>query len=160
MKIWTIAVGRPGPELAAPIGAYEQRAARYWKMETAEVRGGARGGGETATDVRTAEGERILERVPDDAELIALTRGGESWSSRALAHHLDGHRLYGRPGSVFVIGGAYGLALSVLERADVQLSLSPMTLPHDFARLVMLEQLYRAGTILRGEPYHKGPEGA
>ncbi len=152
-----IAVGRPGQELAAPIGGYEERAARYWKLESMEVRAG---GGDTATDVRTAEAERILGRIPDGAEVIALTRTGESWNSRSLAQHLDGHRLYGRPGSAFIIGGAYGLALSVLERADVRLSLSPMTLPHDFARLVILEQIYRAGTILRGEPYHKGPEGA
>jgi len=160
VKVWTIAVGRPGQDLAAPIGAYEERAGRYWKMETLEVRAGAHGGGQTATDVRTAEGERILERLPDGVEVIALSRAGESWNSRALAQHLDRHRLYGRPGSAFVIGGAYGLALSVLERANVQLSLSAMTLPHDFARLVVLEQIYRAGTILRGEPYHKGPEGA
>lgn len=160
MKICTIAVGKPGAELAGPIAQYEKRAGRYWKLETIEVKGGLPGSNHTSTDVRTAEAERLLDRLPPDAEVVALTRTGESWNSRALAQHLDGHRLYGRAGSVFVLGGAYGLALSVLERADVQLSLSPMTLPHDFARLVLLEQLYRAGTILRGEPYHKGPEGA
>jgi len=160
VRIWTICVGTPGRELGAAIGEFEDRAARYWKMETLEVRAGARGSDPSAADVRTAEAERILERLPEDAEVVALTRTGESWNSRAFAHHLDGHRLYGRPGSAFVIGGAFGLGLAVLERADTRLSLSPLTLPHDFARLVLLEQLYRAGTILRGEPYHKGTEGA
>jgi len=59
-------------------------------------------------------------------------------------------------GVAFIIGGAYGLGEGVLARAQQELSLSPMTLPHQVARLVLSEQLYRAGTILRGEPYHKG----
>lgn len=159
MKIWTVCVGKTGPELARPIGEYADRASRYWKLESIEVKAGATGDA-SAARVRSAEADRILERLPEDAEVVALTRTGESWNSRALAQHLDGHRLYGRPGTAFVVGGAHGLALTVLERADTRLSLSPFTMPHDIARLVLLEQIYRAGTILRGEPYHKGTEGA
>ncbi|MEN8374427.1 MAG: 23S rRNA (pseudouridine(1915)-N(3))-methyltransferase RlmH [Gemmatimonadota bacterium] len=160
MKLWIVTVGRPGGGLAAAIGAYEARAARYWKLESVEVKGGAPGGRRSSTDVREAEGARILDRLPEHAEVIALTRQGLAWSSRDLARHLDERRLSGQEGSAFVIGGADGLASAVLERARVRLSLSPMTLPHDLARLVLMEQLYRAGTILRGEPYHKGGEGA
>jgi 23S rRNA (pseudouridine1915-N3)-methyltransferase len=159
MRIWTVCVGKAGSDLAGPIGDFGGRASRYWKLESIEVKAGA-GGEASAAQVRSAEADRILERLPDGAEVVALTRTGESWNSRSLAQHLDGHRLYGRPGAAFVVGGAYGLALTVLERADTRLSLSPLTLPHDLARFVLLEQIYRAGTILRGEPYHKGQEGA
>jgi 23S rRNA (pseudouridine1915-N3)-methyltransferase len=77
-------------------------------------------------------------------------------SSRALARYLEGLAVRSSPGVAFLIGGAHGLDASVLERARRELSLSTLTLPHEMARLFMVEQLYRAGTIIRGEPYHKG----
>jgi len=106
--------------------------------------------------VKSAEGERLLARIPDGAEVIALTRDGAAWSSRRLADHLGKRALHGLGDVVFVLGGAWGLDQAVLARAPRRLSLSAMTLPHEMARLVLAEQLYRAGTILRNEPYHKG----
>jgi 23S rRNA (pseudouridine1915-N3)-methyltransferase len=78
-------------------------------------------------------------------------------ASRKLAEWLQDHALHGSPGVALIIGGAYGIHPDVGRRARRRVSLSAMTLPHEMARLVLVEQIYRAGTILRGEPYHKGP---
>ena len=77
-------------------------------------------------------------------------------STRELADYIDGLATYGRPGAAFLVGGAFGLSREVRAGAARCMSLSEMTMPHELARLVLTEQLYRAGTILRGEPYHKG----
>jgi 23S rRNA (pseudouridine1915-N3)-methyltransferase len=158
VKLTVIAVGRPGAQLANAIAEYEKRAARYWPVEFIEVRKEpARGRSED--QVRDAESARLLERAPRDAELVALTRtGGDAWSSGRLARHLGEMATQGKPGAAFLIGGALGLSLDALRTADQRMRLSTFTLPHDIARLVMAEQLYRAGTIVRGEPYHKGLE--
>src|SRR5690606_6022610 len=95
-------------------------------------------------------------RVSNQTELIALDRLGKPWSSETLARHLGEAGVTSVPGITFLIGGAFGLAPHVLSRADRMISLSAMTFPHEIARLVLAEQLYRAGTSLRGEPYHKG----
>ncbi len=110
-----------------------------------------------APEAREREAAALERRLPDELEFIALTREGERWTTRALADYLDDMRTYGRPGAAFAIGGAHGLAPRLLDRARARLALSAMTLPHEVARLVLTEQLYRAATILRGEPYHKGP---
>ncbi len=151
-----MAVGGVRGELDAAVAHYEARARRYWKLDVVEVAAGARGRSPEPDRVRAAEGERILSTVPDGLELYALTRVGKSMSSRALADRLSGLALSSAPGAAFVLGGAFGLDDRVLERSALRLSLSSMTLPHEMARLVLAEQLYRAGTIVRGEPYHKG----
>ena len=87
---------------------------------------------------------------------MALTRSGEPLGSEALARFLGDLALRSSPGVAFLIGGAHGLGAGVLAQARRRLALSAMTLPHELARVVLAEQLYRAGTILRGEPYHKG----
>ena len=137
------------------INEYEKRAARYWSLEIVEVKEEpARKGGPEAA-VRRAETERLLERVPQGADVIALTRTGKSWSSEQLAGYLSELAVRGKPGAAFLIGGASGLDDSAIRKATVSLSISAMTLTHELARLVFTEQLYRAGTITRGEPYHK-----
>ncbi|MEX2466522.1 MAG: 23S rRNA (pseudouridine(1915)-N(3))-methyltransferase RlmH [Gemmatimonadota bacterium] len=155
MKVAVVVVGRVRGPLASAVADYEERAARYWKLELVEVDEGVKGGRSEPDRVRTAEAERILARVPEDLELFALTRDGKGMASATLSRHLQDRALRSAPGVAFVIGGAFGLDGSVLARARKRLSLSPMTLPHDMARLVLAEQLYRAGTIARGEPYHK-----
>ena len=155
MKIVVVVVGRARGPLAAAIPDYEGRASRYWKIEVVEVDEGVKGGGSDPERVRAAEGERILARIPDGLEIFALTRDGKGMSSRTLSRLLQERGLHALPGAAFVIGGAFGLGTEVLAKARTRLSLSPMTLPHDMARLVLAEQLYRAGTIARGEPYHK-----
>ena len=109
-----------------------------------------------AVKVKDAEAERLLARIPPEIEVVAMTREGRGMDSKALSGYLEQHAVRSSAGVAFVIGGAFGLGEAVLSRSRRQLSLSAMTLPHEMARLVLAEQLYRAGTILRGEPYHKG----
>jgi 23S rRNA (pseudouridine1915-N3)-methyltransferase len=158
LDLRVIVVGRPGALLRDAIMDYERRAGRYWNFEAIEVREErlSRAGDEAR--VRDVEGARLLERVPAGAELIAMTRTGERWHSTRLARHLQDAADTGRAAVAFVIGGAYGLSPDVLARANRELSLSAFTFPHDMARLALAEQLYRAGTILRNEPYHKASE--
>lgn len=158
MKVWVASVGKPGRLVADLIAEYERRAGRYWNLEVIEVREERAGRGKTDEQVRAIEGERLLERIPAGAEVIALTRTGAAWSSTELARYLETLAVGSRPGVAFVIGGALGLSEAFLARAHRQLALSSFTLPHELARVVLTEQLYRAGTILRGEPYHKGAE--
>lgn len=147
------AVGSPG---RGPVGrairAYEERASRYFDLETVEVEAG---GGDDPAETRRREGRRLMARVPEELQWFALTRRGKVVSSRRLARYLEELGTYGREGAAFLVGGAHGLSDEALERSRYRLSLSPMTLPHALARLVLTEQVYRAGTIIRGEPYHK-----
>lgn len=141
--------------MAPAIREYEERAGRYWKLDTVDVRPERAGRNRPVTEVRQAEAAR-LRAAGQDLQLVALTRSGESWSSDRLARYLNELAVRGEAGAAFVIGGAYGLDRGLVREASHGLSLSPLTLPHDMARLVFAEQLYRAGTIIRGEPYHKG----
>lgn len=158
MKVTVLVVGKPGALLAEAIEEYEARARRYWTLDVVEVREEKAHRGIAAERVRAAESARLLERLPEDAELVALTRPGEVWGSTGLARYLEALALHGRAGAAFAIGGAYGLSDALLGRARHRFSLSALTFPHDLARLLLAEQLYRAGTILRGEPYHKANE--
>jgi 23S rRNA (pseudouridine1915-N3)-methyltransferase len=151
-----VVVGRVRGPLEGAVAEYERRAARYWKLEVIEVAAGVKGGSGTAEQVRAAESERLLSRVPSDFELFALTRGGRGMDSMELSGYLEEAAVRSTSGIAFVIGGAFGLGEAVRARARRTLALSGMTLPHEMARLVLAEQLYRAGTIVRGEPYHKG----
>lgn len=154
MRLVVAVVGRPrDPRLAGLIGEYESRAARYWPIEVHEVREEpARA--LTPALVRDREGERLESKLPSGVRLVACDSAGTAMTSDRFAGWLRDAR--DRAQSVaFVIGGAFGLAPSLLSRADLSLTLAPWTLPHEVARLVLAEQLYRAGTIVRGEPYHK-----
>ena len=153
MKLIVAAVGKPRhAALAAAIGEYETRAARYWPLDVREVRDGSGRGTDEAT-VRETEGQRLTDKI-GAATLIVCDERGASMTSQKFARFLQDAREKARD-VAFVIGGAHGLADWLRERAQTQLSLAPWTLPHELARLVLAEQLYRAGTIVRGEPYHK-----
>lgn len=105
--------------------------------------------------VRAREGERILAALRADAHVVALAIDGEAWSSEQLAAHLERQAVYGGGSVSFVIGGSLGLSPAVLARADKKLSFGRMTYPHQLMRVLLLEQVYRAFKINRGEPYHK-----
>jgi 23S rRNA (pseudouridine1915-N3)-methyltransferase len=109
--------------------------------------------GEIARAV-TLEGEQLLGRIPAGAFAVVLDERGRGMSSTDLAALLERHMVAGTGEWVLVIGGAHGLSDAVRQRADLLLSLSALTLPHQLARLLLLEQLYRSGTIIRNEPYH------
>jgi 23S rRNA (pseudouridine1915-N3)-methyltransferase len=155
LKLWVIAVGRPGKLLVDAIADYERRASRYWNLEVIEVREERAAKSVPLERVREAESSRLLERVPAGTRIFALTRGGAAWNSSQLAEQLQQLAVEAAPGAAFLIGGAFGLSDELLRRADRTLQLSSFTLPHELARLMLAEQLYRAGTIARGEPYHK-----
>jgi 23S rRNA (pseudouridine1915-N3)-methyltransferase len=153
MRLVLAVVGRPrDPDLASAIRRYETRAARYWPLEVREVREEpARGS--PPDMVREKESERLLTGAAG-SRLIACDETGDAVTSQQFAEWLQEARERARD-VTFVIGGAYGLAQFVRDRADRLLKLAPWTLPHELARLVLAEQLYRAGTIVRREPYHK-----
>lgn len=154
MRLVVAVVGKPRDRhLAAAISDYETRAARYWPLEIAEVRE-ASGRGVNPTDVRSREGERLLERVPVASRLVACDERGDRLTSAQFATLVADARERAQD-IAFMIGGAFGLSDEVRTRADRSIQLAPWTLPHELARLVLAEQLYRAGTIVRGEPYHK-----
>lgn len=158
MKLTVLVVGKPAPLLADAIAEYERRAGRYWPLEVVEVREEKARKGLPAEQVRAAESGRLLERVPAGTEVIALTRVGESWTSAGLAKYLEALALRSSAGASFLIGGAYGLSDDAIAGARHRMAVSALTLPHELARLFLAEQLYRAGTIVRGEPYHKAVE--
>lgn len=156
MKIVVASIGTPRDRaIAAAIRDYETRASRYFAFEVIEVPD-IRATSLSPDEVRRREGEALMARIPDRLERLAVTRTGRSITSQELAGRLREMSTYGLPGAAFLIGGAFGLHSSVVDAAHGTLSLSGCTLPHDIARLVLAEQIYRAGTIIRGEPYHKG----
>jgi len=158
VKVSILSVGGVKGPLATVIAEYEGRAGHYWRFDVQEVGAGVGKAKKVIAEVvRAAEEARLLERISSDVVVVALTRDGKALSSRALASFLEEKAVRSTPEIVFVIGGAFGLGEQILKRASIRLSLSSMTLPHEVARLVLAEQLYRAGSILKNEPYHKGP---
>ena len=154
MRLVVAVVGKPrDAHLAGAIREYETRASRYWPLEVHEVREEpARSG--SADLVRDREGDRLLAAIPAGARVVACELTGERFTSEQFAAWLQDARERARDVAI-LIGGAFGLGTAVRERAASALALAPWTLPHELARLVLAEQLYRAGTIVRREPYHK-----
>src|SRR6266550_947061 len=129
-----LAVGKLRPSFRQACDDYLRRLGRHVKLREVEVREASRAPGVDAQ--RAEEAARLGARIPAGARLVALARQGSAWSSEELARRLERWLHEGRPVAL-AIGGS-------------------LTLPHELARVVVAEQLYRAGTILRGEPYHKG----
>ncbi len=134
MRIVVLAVGRLKPPFQDDVEHYRRLLRRQARVEVVEVR----------------EDEAIERRIPDRAHVALLDAGGTAMSSPALARWLEDRRQAGRD-VCFVVGGPFGVDL---ERTDDVLSLGKMTLPYQLARVVLLEQLFRAHKILAGEPYH------
>ncbi len=159
MHIQIVSVGKLKESyLVQGIAEYVKRLGPYAKITLTEV------ADEKAPEVLSSaeerqvvgrEGDRILAQIKDDANVVALAIGGELWSSEELAGHLDKLGTYGKSHVAFVIGGSLGLSDAVLKRADKKLSFGRLTYPHQLMRLVLVEQIYRAFRINRGEPYHK-----
>jgi len=153
VELWLLAVGKLRPSYRDLCDDYLRRAGRRVGVHEVEVREAARA--PTRAVQQAEEADRLRRRIPARARVVALAREGRGWTSVELARHLDKWQEEARP-LAFVIGGSTGLDPVLLAEADARWSLGPLTLPHELARVVVAEQLYRAGTILRGEPYHKG----
>jgi 23S rRNA (pseudouridine1915-N3)-methyltransferase len=139
VKIQILAVGKMRDRhMAAICDDYVQRARRHLPIEIVEIDDDA----------------ALARRLPARAELIALEPGGDAWTTEELARYLEQRMLHGAQTIAFLIGGALGLPKDVVAKSARRLSLSNLTLPHRLARVVLCEQLYRAMTIIRGEPYH------
>ena len=110
----------------------------------------------TAQARMEAEAKTLLAKLPSSYKLICLDRGGDQLGSEEFAQALAKFRDGGAQGLAFFIGGADGLGLAAKFKADRVVSLGPITLPHGLARIVLAEQIYRAGTLLTGHPYHRG----
>lgn len=154
MRLVVAVVGKArNRALGEAIREYETRAARYWPLEVHEVRE-ERAGASPEARVREREAARLAERIPAAARTVACEVGGKALDSRQFADLLLGAREQDRD-LAFLIGGALGIDSALAARSQMRLSLAAWTLPHELARLVLAEQIYRAGTIARGEPYHK-----
>jgi 23S rRNA (pseudouridine1915-N3)-methyltransferase len=147
------AVGKLRPAYRALCDEYLKRLRRYGPVSEREVREASRAA--TRALRRRDEASRLLAAVPERTRLVALDRGGSAWSSEELARRLARWREEGLD-TCLVIGGDCGLEPALVAGARVRWSLGPLTLPHELARVVVLEQWYRAWTIIRGEPYHRG----
>ena len=154
MRLTIIAVGRLKERYWRDAAdEYLKRLGPYATVRVAEV--DDRDSGRDEARALAEEGADGVRAIPDGAHVIALEIGGKQLSSEAFAARLSALALDGRSNVAFAIGGSVGLSGEVLARADERMSLGPMTLPHNLARVVLLEQVYRAFRINRGEPYHK-----
>lgn len=154
MRITLIAVGKLKERFwREAVDEYLKRLGGYATVRVVEV--ADRDSGRDETRAITEEGADILRAIPEGAHVIALDVAGAEASSEQFAARLERLGLEGRSSVAFVIGGSVGLSAEVFARADERLSLGRMTLPHNLARVVLVEQVYRAFRIMRNEPYHK-----
>jgi 23S rRNA (pseudouridine1915-N3)-methyltransferase len=133
---------------------FAERLKRYLPLSINEIKEHKTGRKQNLQRIIATEGEQIEQRIPNGSFVIALDQHGKSLSSEQLADLMSEHMVRSIPEWTLLIGGPYGLSESLRKRADLVLSLSTMTLTHQMARLLLLEQLYRCCTIIRNEPYH------
>lgn len=154
MRITLVAVGRlREPYWRDAAAEYLKRLGPYAAVRVVEIEDR-----DVTRDERravAAEGADVLRALPERAHVAALTLDGRRLSSEDFSAELERRLLHGQAHMAFVLGGAAGLSPDVIARADERLSLGPLTLPHQLARIVLLEQLYRSFRIIRGEPYHR-----
>lgn len=154
MKLRLLSVGKPrDPEACKLHDRYAERISRFgvdyesiWVPETSS------GGRYSDEHVREREARRLIDRLAGRGSVIAVDAGGRDYSSIELSRRIE---RWANPAATFIIGGPLGLHESARSRADAVWSLSSLTFPHELARVLVSEQLYRAVTLLRGVPYHK-----
>lgn len=159
MKISIACVGKIKEKFCRDaVAEYEKRLSRYCKLEILEVADEKTPDGAGAAleeQIREKEGRRLLEKIREDAFVCSLEIEGKRLTSEGFAGWMEGLTVKGTSHIVFVIGGSLGLHESVRRRADMALSFSDMTFPHQLMRVILAEQIYRAFRIIQGEPYHK-----
>ncbi len=159
MKITVICVGKIKEDFyRKAVSEYEKRLGRYCRLEIIEVQDESApesAGSALKEQIKEKEAARIFRHIRKDALLITLEIQGSSPDSLTFARELQQWEVQGNSSLQFVIGGSFGLHHSVSKAADWSLSFSNMTFPHQLMRVILLEQIYRAYRIIRGEPYHK-----
>lgn len=159
MRIDLVCVGKIKESyLSEGIAEYSKRLSRYVKLEILEVpdeKTPERASAAEEEQIKKKEAERLLRYIKEEAYVIALAIEGKQFDSVGFAKELEKLSVSGKSHLQFVIGGSLGLHPNILKRADLLLSFSKMTFPHQLMRLLFLEQLYRAYRIQKGEPYHK-----
>ncbi len=154
MKVTCWAIGKTSePYLTEGIGIFEKRLKNYLPFEWV-IWPDIKGKTQDAAALKKAEGQMILSKIAPDDYLVLLDEQGEQHSSTELARWMERRLASSQRRLIFLIGGAYGFDAALYERANAQWSLSRLTFSHQMARVFVLEQLYRAMTILRNEPYH------
>lgn len=159
VKITIIAVGKLKEKfLRDGVNEYKKKLSHFCKLEIIEVNDEPipdNPNPSQESQVKGKEAKSILSKVKDGSWIVVLDIKGVKMSSEKLASELDKWMISGKSDITFIIGGSLGLGEEVLKKANVSLSLSDMTFPHQLARLILVEQIYRAFKIIRGETYHK-----
>lgn len=159
MKITVITVGKIKEKYwNMAIEEYAKRLSRYCKLEIVEVadeKTPDEAGETLEMQIKDREGQRISDKLPENAYVIALAIEGKMLDSVELSRKMEDIAVKGTSHIVFIIGGSLGLSPKILKRADYLLSFSKMTFPHQMMRVVLLEQIYRSFRISNHEPYHK-----
>lgn len=153
IRLLTISHKQPG-WVQEGTAEYERRLPKEWHFQVLEVKPEARTQGQPPEKVQAAEAKRLLAAAGRGVRLVALDERGDAWSTQQLANWLRRWQQDGRDVALLV-GGADGLDPELKAAADQRVSLSALTLPHGLVRVVLVEQLYRASTILSGHPYHR-----
>lgn len=154
MKIVLVCIGRIKKDyIKSGIMEYLARIKRYTPIEAVEIKEESIRAGNSIQKALEKEARRVLEKIKEGDFIIALGDKGKQYTSGGLADFINTLSSRGKRRLCLIVGGAYGLHPSILEGADSVLALSSMTFPHELARLILLEQIYRAFTILNNEPY-------
>ena len=152
MQIRIVAVGKIREDyIAAAVADFRKRIVPYHRLTIEEIRAAD---GTTPARAIASEGEAILALLAPSDHVWLLERGGSEFSSEALSERIEALAVGGTPKITFVIAGTYGASAALQTRANVLWSLSKLTFLHEWARAIVLEQLYRAAKITRNEPYH------
>ena len=155
MQLSLLVLGKTdSAQIETEIKRYESRLKHYLPFELRVIPDVRRGSKLTPEEQKRAEGIELLRYITQTDRVYLFDERGESYTSRAFATFIERAMVSGERRLVFIIGGPYGFSPEVYERADGQVSLSRMTFSHQMVRLFAIEQLYRAQTIIRGEPYH------
>ena len=155
MKITLLLVGKTAfPYISEGIALYEKRLVHYVNYSRVEIPELKNAQALSREQIKEKEGELILKSIKNTDDVILLDERGSTYTSLEWAAHLHKKINYEGKDIVFVIGGSYGFSQKVYQRANGKISLSKMTFSHQIVRVIFLEQLYRAFTIIKGEPYH------
>ena len=159
IKITIIAVGKLKEKFFIDAAKeYEKRLSRFTKLQTFEIEPAKLSDNPSEAEILSAlenEGSKILQKIPSDAYVTAMCIEGSQMTSEELSEDIARRAAQGNGNRVFIIGGSYGLSDAVKKRANVRMSMSKMTFPHKLARVMLLEQIYRAFMIENGGTYHK-----